>query len=138
MIKYLPFYLFAFLLVLTGCTSDTSEPPADSPTHPAAITGFLKDLRKGHVPEYIDMEVLEPWLEKTLLKGKTTRGEAAETLGTHYRDIDRPGHDETVTWEYFLGPPGSTGTWYHLVLDFSTETKLLLDWHIEITTDEEE
>ncbi len=137
MVKYLLLHLLAVLIVLPGCTSDTSETPGDS-SQPAAITAFLKDLRKGHVPEYIDMEVLKPWLEEALLKGRTTRDEVVETFGTHYRDLDRPGHDETMTWEYFLGPPGSTGTWYHLVLDFSTDTQLLLDWRIDATTTSEE
>ena len=143
MVRHLLVSMLAATVLFFGC--DSTEPPGPV----APVTGntgntgqdmenLLEELRKGQVPESPDIEGLKAWLEKSFVKGKTSRDEVESALGTYYRNPDRPGFNDVITFEYFLGPPESVGTWHHLILDFKANSGVLLDWRIETTTYEEE
>lgn len=109
-----------FLQVSCSPSSDTEAP----------VTAILKPLREGRTPENPDVEAFKTWFARTVSKRKTTRAEVTAILGPHARNLDRPDRDGVKTYEYFLGPPGNSGRWYYLVVDFDASTDVLLDWGI--------
>ena len=119
--------LVGFLSCVTLFTQVSCSAPSD--TQPA-VTAILKPLREGKTPENPNVEAFKTWFARTVSKRKTTRAEVTAILGPHARDLDRPDRDGVKTYQYFLGPPGNTGRWYYLVLDFDASTDVLLDWGI--------
>jgi hypothetical protein len=100
------------------------------PAIPAELKPALTALRKGETSKADGLmrshiAVLENWLSKVLIKGRTTQDDVVTLLGPHLEDLDRPQRDGIVTKQYFLGTMEAFTT---LVFDFDAKTGKLSDW----------
>jgi len=136
--------LFA-ALALISCASEEpprAEPVASNqkgnqrdglrriPRVPAKLKPALIALRRGDAVQANELlwthtDVLENWLSKVLVKGRTTQDDIVTLLGPHLQDLDRPQRDAVVTQQYYLGGSAAFTT---LVFDFDARTGLLSDW----------
>ena len=65
--------------------------------------GFLRWLAPGLVTTLS----FRGWLDKVLVRGRTTRDEVVAIFGGHFHDLDRPRRDDVISIEYFLGDTAS-------------------------------